>query len=498
MADNNTVVSGTTISPTESASQVGKPSIDSVPSRADGRQKRSHKSAKDKDAPQGAVQVPKAGLSKPAKSTQPQSATIVLSGWGEIDLAPHRNDIEPTFTTDAQPFNDLVTQVWMSIQSRYSSGGKHIPFGLFRYYCMTMWWYRVLFLQRANGNVLTTEQKNFLNVIGAGDEYFIPSHIAQYLANMGNFQQGGETFYFRLQPQSWGSKTTGNVRNGWFLNSSNSLSADFTNWWLYSQLPSPGVYTTYACNEADSVAGGGNQDDLGAIEPSINGYTFHSTDNIVGWSNTPYQACHNSWRSTYYNLGWSGTGLPPDTQTQFNVSTSTLKWMSERLSVMKDFKTHSSKQITLSSHGNPIQVYYLRHDHAHTATDLWPAHDNMDNNTVRATHQYELSLASRFAMDPKLLAPSFSFGYRLERQRIFSKMTKDGPQYIGRSSYQPWFITKDGEGAGNATLADRWYTNMNLTLNYGSGVFMNTPRFGTHSLLRSAALDAALVLSDTK
>ncbi|KAK1585016.1 uncharacterized protein LY79DRAFT_277250 [Colletotrichum navitas] len=448
----------------------------------------------DKDAPQGAVHMPKGGQSATGKVTKPISSTIPLSGWSDIDLSSHRRVIENVFTVDAQPFNDLVTQVWVFIQLHYSTGGKHIPIGLFRYYCMTMWWYRALFLQDTNGNNLTTEQKNFLNFMGTSGEYHIPSHIAQYLSNMGNFQQGGEAFRFRLQPHTLLSRDSDTVAAGWFTNDTHAN--DQSNWWKYAQLPSPGVYTAYACNEADNVSGGNSQNTLDGIAPDIPGATAVPTDNIVGWSNMHQKACHSSWRSTYFNLGWSGTGLPPDLETQFNLSTSTLKWMSGRLSVMKDLKVHSSKHLTLSPHGHPLQAYYLWQDVPHHATDLRPPAAHAVGNVLRATHQYEVALASRFSMDPKILGPAFSFGYRLERRRIFRDIHNEQPRTCSNSCFQPWlFVDSDNQ---YTTVDESWFNDMNLPLNFGSGTFLSVVRFRTNSLLRSNALSAALVPSDVR
>ncbi|KDN64650.1 hypothetical protein CSUB01_04288 [Colletotrichum sublineola] len=397
---------------------------------------------------------------------KPVSSTIPLTGWGEIDLSPHRRDIKPIFTVDAQPFNDLVTQVWMSIRLHHSTGGKHIPFGLFRYYCMTMWWYRALFLQKSNGNVLTTEQENCLDIISAGDGYQMPSHIAQYLANMGNFHQGGETFCFRLQPHTLLSRESETVPTGWFTND------------------------THVNDQSNCALDGSNQNTLDSIAPDLPGTTAISTENIVGWSNT-HQIYHNSWSSTYSSLGWSGTGLPPDLQTQFNLSTSTLRWMSDRLSAMKDLKVHSSKQLTLSAHGNPLQACYLWQDNPRLATDLCPPAADAVGNALRAAYQYELALASRFSLDPKTLAPSFSFGYRLERRRIFRDIHNGHPRTLSNSCFQPWlFANGDNQ---YAAVGEAWFSDMNLPLEFASGTFLNAARFGTDSLLRSAALSSALV-----
>lgn len=503
MADNASSITDSTLVPADSASNLGKRRSNTAKPRAAGPRKGSHKAGRDKDAPPGSIQVPPGGQSKTGKSSPVVSTVIPLSGWGEIDLAPHRENIEPTVTVDAAPYDDLVVNVYMSIQSRFSSGGKHIPFGLFRYYCILMWWYRVLWVHRHNGNVLSSEEKNFLNVIESGEEFHLPSHIAQYLAHLGNYQQGSENFYFRLPPHELGDVPNGDVRRGWFVSADPNNRADADTWWRYAQLPAPGVAVCYAMNEADAAAPNpiNNPQDLLVISPVFDGNsTTTPTDNIVGWNNSPFQAYHQSWRTTYSNLGWGGTSTPGDFQTVFNVSTSTLRWVSDRLSQLHDFKVYSSKQLSLSVQGDPLQAYWLESPFPRANVDQRPPNvDNLDVNHLNGSLNTELCLRSRYSMDPKVLAPAFSFGYRIRRSLVWlSDAPRTGlPVYANRSNYQPWLITSDADGLYRDFPA-AWFNTMNDSFDFGSQPFLNVARFSTHGLVRSVALDAAVVLSDSK
>ncbi|KAI0476214.1 hypothetical protein GGR56DRAFT_459630 [Xylariaceae sp. FL0804] len=351
----------TTVTPSDSVSQV-KPNTDKP--KGGLRRKRDAKPPADKDAPQGAVQVPPGGQRKTGKSSAVQSATIPLTGWGEIDLHSHRNEIKPKFRIDANPYDDLITTVYNQLQSRYSTGARHLPFSLFRYYCFTMWWYRVLWLHKANGNLLDSEEKDFLSIFNAGEEFQIPSAIAQYLSNMGNFMQGGETFYFEKPSAHFGDIANVDsigVERGWLNTGLANRRTNGTSWWLYTHVPVPGVYLTLILNDVlranDANAELFSLTDLAPTHP--NGDLPVDTPNIVGWTNNLPLAQHGSWRSTFSSLGWTETDLAPDCQTQFGLSTSTLTWMSERLATIKDYKLLPSRQITLSSFGNPLQAYYL-------------------------------------------------------------------------------------------------------------------------------------------
>lgn len=488
-----------TIAPSDSLSQAPKPPRSSAPSKGGGPRKGPAKPSVDKDAPQGAVQVQPGGQSKTKKKSPVVSAAIPLSNWGEIDLYPFRRDIEPVVTVDSRPYSDLVDTVYTSIQSRYSSGGKHIPLALFRYYCYTMWWFRVLWLHKANANALRSDEKDFLNILLAGEEFHVPSPIAQYLGNLGNFLQGGEQYYFRMMsvPLSQVDADDAVVKKGWFETSLPGNKVDASTWWLYAQFPSPGVYSTFACNEANSLL----QNPLAplnfdSVAPDIKGAVAYPTDNIVGWNNAIPSAQHSSWRATYSLLGWSATSVPSDVQTNFNVSTSTLKWMSERLSTLKDFKLNSSSQLVLSVQGSPIFANYLGIEDVATQVDQRPPVADVASNRMNGSRFSEFAVSSRYAIDPATLAPSFSFGYRIQRTQVFKKQGPNrSPEFESRSNFQPWLFASDEAYFG---LSPAWFTGMNAPFDFGSQSFLNVRRFSTHQLLRSVGLDAALVLSDTR
>jgi hypothetical protein len=497
--DTGSVLSDTrTIAPSESASQAPKNTNAPPKPRRGGPRKGHNNPAPGNDTPQGAIQVPKGGSSNTGKASPVISGTIPLSGWGEIDLVSHRKDIEPTFTTDARPYADLVDTVYQSIQARYSTGGKHIPRALFRYYCFQLWWLRALWLHKSNGNMLDTDQKAFINILSAGEDFQVPAPIAQYLANMGNFLQGGEQFYYRMMEHKLTEINAAAVSRGWFETDDADDRVTAASFWIYAQLPSPGVFCTDVCNEAEAtLPAPGAMNDLGHIAPDNAGNAVHPTENIIGWSNVQYQAHHSSWRSTFAQLGWSINGTPADLQTQYNVSTSTMKWMSERLSTMRDFKLHTTKQVTLSVQGHPMQAYWLGTETAPSQRGQEPPVADAAGNRLCGSRHSDLAVLSRYSIDSKILAPAFSFGYRLERSLQFRDYHNRQPRFWNMSNYQPWLLL-NAAGTGYLQLNAAQLANMNAPFNFGSQVYINVRRFATHELNRSVGLDAALVLSDTK
>jgi hypothetical protein len=485
-----------TLAPNDSASQVAVPLTTVKPPGKKGP-KRPAKSAVDKAAPPGATEVPAGGKDKTSKKSPVVSGTIPLSGWGEIDLSSHRRDILPRHTVDANPYFDLVDSVYMNMYGGFSNASKHIPFSLFRYYCQLLWWHRVFYLCRSNAIVLSSVEKDVFNVLNSGEEFQIPAPIAQYLANMGNFTAGGETFYFeKLSAAFTGTWDDENatVEKGWLSTTSGITVDDSTSFWRYAQLPVPAVFALSIQSEVANATNAAAPT-LAHIAPVVSGQQAEPTRNICGWYRRPVDATHSSWRSTYSLLGWTPTTIPSDCQTAFNISTSTLKWVSERLAGINGLKLHGSKQITLSTQGSALQAQYLFMDHLDRDTFLGTRDGVTDQ---KGTIHTDFALGSRYGMDDKLLSPSFSFGYRVRRDKQLHSIKATGPYYYGMSRFDPWvFFLKEGTPARQNVPAT-WNNEMNASWSYGSSnIQLNTERFATHEINRSVGLDASVTLVHT-
>jgi hypothetical protein len=495
MAD--TISDVTTVAPGDSISQAGPkaPPPAPRPSRAAG--KRSSKNAPSKDTPPGAVQVGKPGQAKTGKTTPPVTATIPLTGWSDLDVTATRVETIPTFTVDVNPYLDLVRTEFDRIASRSPSGGKHIPFALFQYFCLELWWFRVLTLLKLNGQVLTTDQKNFLNAVSAAEEFAVPAHVAQYLANLGNFLQGGEVFHIRLLAISFTGIADGNVvREGW-VDCGNATTRVTTSqqFWAYAQLPVPGVYVTSVTNEiAENDPSNPGVNDIDHVTPlAPEGRSWLDTPNIAGWQTEFMRYNHNSHRSAYANLGWSDAAIPTDMQTCFLYSASSMRWMSDKLSTIKEIKLHGSKQLTLSAQGSPLQAYWLEEPDKAFSYDLRDYAGTLAREKASAVT--ELSLVSRFSVDPKALTPAFAFGYRLGRTKVVTGFKGRDPIYAERSNFQPW-ILQDTTGAAPVIVDPPagFLAAMNATWSYGSGVHLNLVRFATPTMRRDLALQSSLLL----
>jgi hypothetical protein len=505
MATNATVISDTaTLLPSDSASQVEPSKKDTA--QGGGRARgRSAKNAISKDTPPGAVQVPKGGQNKTNKQSPVQTATIQLTGWEDLDLAAIRTETVPTFTVDVNPYVDLVDTEFDRIVARCPSIGKFVPFALFRYYCFQLWWYRVILLHKMNGQILTTGEKNFINSFSnGGEDYVIPTHIAQYLANMGNFIQGGETYFFRKVAAQFGGHTDDSiVEDGWLdCHNGDPTIVNGPQFWAYAQVPVPAVFATSIVNEVIHNDPSRPQlQTLEHIEPVLEDpdLAWKATNNIAGWMTRPRLFNHSSHRQTYWNLGWTTGRIPSDVQTPFLFSPASMRWMSDRLSTIKELKTYPSKQIALSSMGSPIQAYWLEAPDKFLSYDLPDFRDYTDPDS-KATRVLDLALTSRFGVDPKSATPAYSFGFRLARDKVITGYDNRQPVYAERSNYQPWItvIPSDDEPDVIHDPPPGYLQGMNQTWIFGSAANLNIVRFQTQVLRRDDALSRTLILTDNK
>jgi hypothetical protein len=493
MADSLPVAN--TLTPSDSVSVAIEPTKTTAPSKGRAGGTRSAKNAIAKDTPPGAVKVEPPGSKKSTKTSVPRDATIPLTGWADLDISAARVETIPTFTVDVNPFLDLVSTEFSRIVSR-SSLGKHLPFALFQYYCLQLFWYRVLFLMKSNGQTLSSDQKNFLNAFVSGDAFVVPPHIAQYLANLGNFMQGGENFYFRLlDAQFTGVNKDHSVSKGW-LDTGNGATQITTGnqFWIYAQLPVPAVMVTTVMNEV-AFNDPSNPGLLGLAHvtpPAADGFQWNPTNNIAGFltDESLYRYNHSSHRSTYTNLGWTDTAAPTDMQTCYLFSASSMRWLSDKLSDFRDLKVHPSTQLGLSVNGSPMQAYWLEEP------DRFQSYDDpdliSDSPRSRATAVTDLALVSRFSVDPKALTPSFDFGYRLARSKVITGYANKLPVFAARSNFQPWIYRTDSGVVSDPP--DLFLNGMNATWSFGSQSNLNIVRFATPVLRRDLALQSSLLL----
>jgi hypothetical protein len=316
--------------------------------------------------------------------------------------------------------------------------------------------------------------------------------------NMGNFLQENEKFFFRLQNNKFTDKNMTAAQKGWLSTYDPYDRVTDSDFWTYAQIPIPGVLITAICNEANaSLPAPAAPNSLDGTAPDNNGHAVFATENIIGWDTTPLNPAHSSWRSTFQQLGFGLTDTPTDMQTQFNFSASTLRWMSEHLSTIRDFKVHDIKQLTRSTQGHSMQAYFLATESPYDNVSQHPRFANLTTNRLNGSRHTTLAIHSFDESDSKVLACAFAFGYRIKRDKHFRDYDNGEPRYYAQSNYTPWILAADDDTSARP-ISTAQFTNMNSTFEFGSQPFMNVARFSTHGLNRLNALGAALVLWDTR
>jgi hypothetical protein len=406
-----------------------KHSYDKAKKGKSGKSNQKNSSPADPKVPLGSIPVPPPKTAPAKQPSKVVTTAVPITGWGDSDFTTmHKREPLLEHQPDASGYFDLVDAVYRDLCARQTTM-KFVPFSLFRYLCGQMWWYRVLYVHKSNGFILETQQKRFLDTIGALEDLVLPDKITQYLANLGNFDYNGEVHRMKLPSLSFSDTIVhqGVPVPGQLSIASDTLTPD--EFWSLSQFPVPASLLTTVLNEQIFNAPSGTRTPLstGPHCPEIEGHFTVATENICGYLRTGWQASHSSWASTFANLGWTPTSIPRDAQTHYQTSPSTLSWVSSRLQLLGSEKMHSAKQLTLTKQGNFCQIGYL--DTHSNDLRMVKSFDSADAvKDYRYTISQPFHLAARSAIPPAFLTATYCFGYRIKRYSFEdSKYTNSSP-----------------------------------------------------------------------
>jgi len=459
---------------TEQAPPASAPPAASTPASSTKQKGKGQKKADDKGKapPASADKVPATSIpvaapkSQPSKSSSPvQSSAVAITGWGTPDesrlkaMEPRKLLLE--HCPDAFGYFDLVDAVYTTLYSSKSSEAAQLPRSLFRYYCGMFWWYRVLWVNKSNGYPLSSDDKEFISVIEALPDLSIPDKIAQYLANMGNFQYNGETFRMRLKPYDFSHV---HYANGWLPGFTprtiDDTAEHHRNFWAYATVPVPGVLLASIINEFRRADHTQPWDGV-PIHPHLfnedDTDSWRDTQNIVGFDVFGLVPYHKTWYPTLHNLGFRRNSLPTDMQTQYQLSPSCLALVARKLTSI-GCKVFASKQIGLSNQGFFGQIAFLSDTNTGVALPTIPA--------AATAHEYSISmkntfrLAARSLIPGTMVTPLFCFGYKVRRSH-----TNYGNHQV--TMYSPFFHYKRALATEQWLFADqgRFPLARNATLN---------------------------------
>jgi hypothetical protein len=450
------------------------------------KEKKEAGSKPESSIPLGSIPVPPPMTSPAKKASVPTSTAVPITGWGDANFtAMHKRVPLLEHEPDASGYFDLVDAVYRDLVARHTFM-KFIPQSLFRYHCGQLWWYRVLFVHKSNGFILDSAHKRFLDTLSGLEDLVVPDKIAQYLANLGNFDFNGEVYRMKLPELHFDAMLNANVGKDTVQipGSLRDVTArtDSQNFWRFAQFPIPAVLVTTIRNELYSNAQPSTKNRvLPNVHPNnLYGAIARPTENLVGFQLDGWSASHSSWASTFANLGWTTSSLPRDTQTEFQCSPGTLSWMSERLAQLPSEKMHSTKQLVLSKQGNFSQIGFLD-THTHDLKIHREFASARDFNLYRYTTRQMFHLSARSSLPPSLISATYCFGYRF-RKYVFSG------RYTNAS---PWMYTKP-DSLDLLELPDGYINEINRSLD-ALDTDLTAARFQTYAQDRSTVLVSALI-----
>lgn len=289
---------------------------------------------------------------------------------------------------------------------------------------------------------------------------------------MGNFSDGEIVEFFL--PKDLLDFSGQNNGHGGFAPTPNGVRTNAVTMWRYTFAIYMGVVVDRVQNEVSLLSHRQMHfRDVTALAPAIADFPgsgfIRPTLNICGWEiNTP-EPLHSSWRSTYASLGWHRDRLPPDVITDWQISPNSLRWVSDRLESIPDYRTTSAGDLcsTLSGH------YIQSHRFVPPSADLIGL---VPMQTDRYSRRVHFALESARPVSADLISPSFAFAMRIERR-------SPSGTHLGLAA--PWYpIARNGNHVDlpvHSRLAQNGHINI-------APQSMNITAFSTASERRSNLL----------
>jgi hypothetical protein len=315
-----------------------------------------------------------------------------LSGFMPVSTSP-------TFTADAGPSFDIMDACYAALRAKDPNIAKSLPFHLFAYYWNLLVWHRTLYV--VQHNQLRTDYwiMEFLEVMNS-IELHVPKELALWLHGLGNTKDPNGDLMI-LDVSDVPSDAILNNKQGTFGQYSPATAQ------AYASLGSPYISAAYVqqgCNPDQQQV---PQWNLGpGVHPdAINNGTDHRhllTENLLTYYDR--SVLSDRARSTLTDLGWRVDALPPDARGRFNLSVSTITYVSRRLSEI----TTKHPMTVIHGYTSPLGAQAQMPDLS------VPSHPN-DCLVQRATKRV-VDHHSRYQAEQVLMSTSFYCAHRVERR----------------------------------------------------------------------------------
>jgi hypothetical protein len=433
------------------------------------------------------------GSEKTGSAPTPFSGIPSFSAWGPSPVQQSKVRIRQTVYIDAAGYEDLVDIEYQQLTAKHNASARKLPRSIFRYLAFCAWWHRVFHLKIANSNRVSQQEREAMRVLDSlVPNLSLPTRILEYLKNMGNFDHiDGQRIEilipdFDLTEGLGGTGQRGFVR---FVLPNNSRRPTPGQSFIYGRYPIPGIYAMQICREYRNTYNSTPTIDPSHVAPTATDFGKDSsqvaaTDNIIGYDNTTYEPLHSSWNQTLADLGW-GEGtmddlqLPPDTLSNWLLSPSTLRWISDSLKQISNYPLRNWSDINTSIGGAYIQLSYLR-EHA-TQPQILTV-QQMTN--WKSTLLSETVLHSSKPIATTHLGPAIACGYR--KYVLFRTIYGVANTTLGA----PWIpLTAQGTLHSFPVPAT---IDANEEWNHPGAVY-NVSSYVTHSATRALALNAIML-----
>ncbi len=344
----------------------------------------------------------------------------------------------PKFTADAGPSFDIMDACYATLRAKDPNIAKHLPFHLFAYYWNHLVWHRTLHVVQHNQlrtDYWVMEYLEAMNSI----ELHVPKELALWLHGLGNTKDPNGDLMV-LDVYDVPTEAIHNNKQGTFGQYGPATAQ------TYATMPSPYISAAYVQQGCNTAPQAPLQWDLGqGVEPeAINNGTDHrylKTENLLGYyEHTPLR---DRAVSTLTDLGWRVDALPPDTRGRFNLSPSTLQYISSRL---RDISSKHAMTIIkgyTSALGSQAQMPYLS------------VPSQPDAARVQRATKRDVEHHSRYQAEPTLMSTSFICAYRVERR------TNQPQADASRSASYPIQIVDAAGNVQNQPIIPNWHTPFN-------------------------------------
>lgn len=368
------------------------------------------------------VQAP--GQDKTGKAPSPYSGTPSFTAWGTPPIQQSKRRVRQTIYIDGSGFEDMVETEYEQLTAKHATSARKIPRSIFKYSAFMAFWSRALSLKLSNNNRVSQQEREAMRVLESlTPNIQLPTRIAQYLQNLGNFDHVDGQRLEIVFPDYDFSRSGGTGEERGFIayprpNNNTTRVPTPAESFMYGRYPIPGVIAMAISRELDLNSNNQITAGLTGVTPTVASFgqgatQVHATPNIIGHDTAPIHALHNSWAATISSLGWTvggpeEPGIPPDAISNWLISPGTLRWLSDNLRNIQSYPMTPWSDINKNNSGAYIQLGFI--DTTELQSDPLPPEGDLI--LMKGSLHFDTQLKSPKPIASSHLGPAIACGYR--------------------------------------------------------------------------------------